>query len=354
MERPCRRCERLPHVPEEPKQVLLIFPVEAVKEKVKELLRSRGQEFQESSDLIGVVTDDFKEFLKELRGADVLSSVELQDISCIALDVDAPLNVSDFRYVKSLATWFSLLDAEDFLELLSEGRLTMYFQPIVDAKSLSVVGFEMLARGVNRDGSVVPPNVLFETARKTDTLFYLDRACRETAVKLAAVKRLDGYLIFVNFTPTSIYDPQFCLKSTLEWAQQLNYDPSRLVFEVVESEKVEDVKHLSNVLNFYKSNGFKVALDDVGTGYSTLSVLIDLKPDIIKIDRELISEIDKNNVKQAVFDALVEVAKRTGIQTLAEGVETREEFEWIRDKVDLAQGFLFGKPSPEPVRTVRP
>ena len=83
-------------------------------------------------------------------------------------------------------------------------------------------------------------------------LFYLDRACREISLKTAAVKNIHAK-VFINFIPTAIYDPEHCLQSTVKWANQLEFDPKNVIFEVTESEYVEDLEHLSKILQFYKA-----------------------------------------------------------------------------------------------------
>lgn len=348
----CQRCQVLPFITDEPKQLFCVFPLDVIKEKFKNFLKEHGCEFLDEGEFLGFEVESLKSFIAKLTNSGIFSNVEYNDIHCVVLDRNVPLTISAFKSLKPLSTWTALVEAEEYLEMLSDGRLTVYFQPVIDVRKHKVVGFELLARGVGKDGSIVPPSQLFESAKKTDTLFYLDRACREVAVKMAAVKKLNNYMIFINFTPTAIYDPQFCLKDTVEWATQLHLDPKNLVFEVVESEKVEDLRHLKSILDYYRNKGFKVALDDVGSGYSNLNTLVELKPDIIKIDREIVRDIHEDKVKETVFEALVKIARDSGIGILAEGVETKEEFEFIRDKVDLAQGYLFGKPLPEPVRVV--
>jgi len=183
-------------------------------------------------------------------------------------------------------------------------------------------------------------------------LFYLDRACREMALKTAAVKNIRAK-VFINFIPTAIYDPKHCLKSTVKWAEQLNFDPKNVVFEVVESDYVEDTDHLCSILDYYKSQGFLVALDDVGSGYSSLNMIAKLMPNIIKIDRELIDNIDTNSVNQSIFKAIIKIAKENDIIVLAEGIERAEEIAFCaKEGADLAQGYYFGKPLAEPIRRI--
>lgn len=201
---------------------------------------------------------------------------------------------------------------------------------------------------MDEEGRLIYPDKLFGWAKEGDMLFYLDWACRESALKNASAKNI-AHKLFINFVPTAIYDPRHCLQSTVKWARELQFDPKNIVFEVTETEWVEDVEHLKEILAYYKSQGFKVALDDIGSGYSTLNMIAKLHPDIIKIDREIIDGIDSSHANQSVFKAIVSLAKELGITVLAEGIEREEEATYcFSNGADLVQGYYFGKPSASP------
>lgn len=220
-------------------------------------------------------------------------------------------------------------------------------------KSNSIFGYEALIRGVYPDGTLMYPDEIFKKSTRNNTNFKLDQICRETALKTAATKRVNKK-IFINFLPTSIYDPEFCLQATVKWAKQLDYDPKNIIFEVVETEKVEDKTHLKDILNFYRKKGFLIALDDVGEGYSSLNMIIDIKPDIIKVDRNIIDNIQNDNMKQSIYKALRQISHENDIKLLAEGVETVEELNIVREiGVDYVQGFYYSKPLVEPVRKLK-
>lgn len=344
----CKRCGDLPHIPDGPKEVLLVLPTDTLREKIVGLVEKLSYDYYEAYQLVKVSVREFKTFLQDVRAVDVLSSLELDKIACIPLDQSSAPTFSHFANVRPLGTWLSILEQEDYLDLLADDRLTMYFQPVLDSKTLEIVGFELLARGLKRDGSVIEPTALFSFARKTDTLFYLDRRCRELAIDVINSHELSGYLFFINFSPATIYDPRFCLATTLEAAKRAGVNPSRLVFEVVETEKVQDVKHLGSILNVYRTHGFSVALDDLGAGYSGLNVLVEIRPNMVKVSRDIVGGIDSDELKSAVFDGVVHLARKLGIAVVAEGVETIEEFRRVRESVDFVQGFLFGAPSPRP------
>ena len=237
------------------------------------------------------------------------------------------------------------IEDKNFFDIIENKSLTAYFQPIIDMKTNEIFAYETLTRGVLPNGDLMYPDELFLKSTRNDMNFVLDRMCRENALKTTAVKKVDAK-VFINFIPTSIYDPEFCLASTVKWAKQLEFDPKNIVFEVVETEYVEDKEHLKKILNYYRKEGFLIALDDVGEGYSSLNMIIDLKPDIIKVDRNIICDIDTDQMKQSIYKALKSICDDNGIKLLAEGVETPSELEKIKEiGVDYAQGYYFARAS---------
>jgi EAL domain-containing protein (putative c-di-GMP-specific phosphodiesterase class I) len=211
-----------------------------------------------------------------------------------------------------------------------------------------VIGHEALLRGVGIDGSMLPPFPLFEGARRAGLLFQLDLAARRTHIASAAARGLEG-LLFLNFTPTAIYDPAMCLRSTVAAIDAAGIPHDRVVFEVVEFEGLADTDHLRRILDYYRTAGFRVALDDVGAGYSSLNRLHLLRPDLIKLDLQLVRDVHADPYKALVAEKLLELAHSLGIPVLAEGVETEDELTWLQARrVTYLQGFLFGRPAAEP------
>jgi EAL domain-containing protein (putative c-di-GMP-specific phosphodiesterase class I) len=154
----------------------------------------------------------------------------------------------------------------------------------------------------------------------------------------------------VNFDPQSIYRPQVCLASTERVVHETGIRPAQLVFEVVESHAVADRGHLVSILDHYRSLGWRVALDDVGAGWSSLSLLAAVRPEVVKLEKSLVQELPDDGVR-TVLKAVTELAHSLGAVVVAEGVET----ERLADEVtaigaDLGQGWLFGRP----VRPVPP
>jgi EAL domain-containing protein (putative c-di-GMP-specific phosphodiesterase class I) len=244
---------------------------------------------------------------------------------------------------KAMSELTTILETKWVDKLIAEHRICIYFQPIVDIEE-RIYAYEALARFQDEDDSLLYPDQVFSAAKTRGRLYALDRLCRMKAVEAAAPLHTKT---FINFIPTSIYSPEFCLKSTVELAARLNVDPSLFVFEVVETEKTEDLEHLKRILAFYKSKGFQYALDDVGEGFSTVEMLAELEPDYMKLDRSYVQGVAGDAEKQRTATLFLETALLIGSVPLAEGIESREDFEWLKQRgYQLFQGYLFGKPSP--------
>ena len=269
------------------------------------------------------------------------------------LDRHQPLEkqVVTLIHAKPLAG-MSALDSSRLAPLLRDGRIETWFQPVFWTGTLELWGYECLMRGRTAQGELIGAPTLLEWARQEHLAFMLDRATREAHLRAAGAADVPaGVHFLVNFLPTAIYRPEFCLATTVRAARESGLDPDRVVFEVVETERLADRDHLRSILAFYRETGFKVALDDVGSGWSGLSLLGDLNPDLIKIDRDLVSKAAESAFHREICAALVRLGKDAGELVLAEGVETEEEWRTLEALgVNLFQGYLFGKPAPEPAR----
>ncbi|MGQ9658595.1 MAG: EAL domain-containing protein [Thermochromatium sp.] len=344
----CARCQTLPLSVEARGTLLLTGAVRELIEILIGFLESEGLAFEDAGLELRLHEANLVEFLQRVRAANAFNALERRGLSALLLEPGETLSFHSFTRARTLAQWLDLLDASGLLEIIEAKRFVSWFQPILSATDGAVVGYESLLRGERPDGSLMFPGEIFALAGKNDLLFQVDRQARESALRCAASVGLKGQL-FINFVPTAIYEPSHCLQSTLSWALKLGFDPGRLVFEVVETERVGDLDHLKRILNFYREAGYRVALDDVGSGYASLNLLATLKPDIIKIDMEIVRGIDADPQRQSVFRALVGLARDLGIQVLAEGIETEGELAYVvREGAELVQGYLFARPAPQP------
>ncbi|WP_342526970.1 EAL domain-containing protein [Chryseomicrobium sp. FSL W7-1435] len=262
------------------------------------------------------------------------------------------LDIEQILFKTEQTEWTTLSELGNFLELswideiILQERVECHYQPIIRSDGM-LFGYELLARFKDAEGKAIFPNEAFDAARSRGRLYALDRMCRMAAVRHAA--RLERVKAFINFIPTSIYSPEFCLRSTMQLASKLNVDPQQLVFEVVETEQVDDVQHLKDILTYYKEKGFMYALDDMGEGFSTLEMLTGIEPHYMKLDRKYVTDIHEDQEKQRVALQFLTQARKMGTVPLAEGIETEQEYNWLKESgYVLFQGYYIGRPQPEP------
>lgn len=151
--------------------------------------------------------------------------------------------------------------------------------------------------------------------------------------------------IHINFLPNAVYNPRQCIRTTLKACEEHGLAYDKLVFEITEGEKITKHKHLIEIINYYKSLGFRTAIDDFGAGYAGLNLLAKYQPDIIKIDRALIENIHLEKAKQSIVRGIVMVCSDLDIEIIAEGVELREEYELLQSiGIVFFQGYYFARP----------
>ena len=218
----------------------------------------------------------------------------------------------------------------------------MAFQPIVDLRDRSIFAFEALVRGPAGEGA---GSVLAQVT--ADNMYAFDQSCRVKAIETAEALGLavSGAALSINFIPGAVYQPAACIKATLAAAKRVGFPRDKLIFEVTEGEKVVDRAHLRGILEEYRRHHFRSAIDDFGAGYAGLNLLAEFQPDIIKIDLELVRDIDTRPVAQKIVAAMVGLCRDLAIEVIAEGVETEAELGVLRAMgIDLFQGFLFARP----------
>lgn len=221
-------------------------------------------------------------------------------------------------------------------------ELKMAFQPIIDLKSHDIFAYEALVRGPEGQSAGWVFSHINDQNR-----YYFDQACRITAIKTAASLGMTTKLS-INFMPNAVYKPENCIRATLEAADLYGFDIHNIMFEVVETEEIMDTKRLKHIFDCYQERGFLTAIDDFGSGYATLEWLSVLKPDVLKLDRLLISDIDQRSDKQQALQEIVALTHPLPIRLLAEGVETLNEFAYLKQQgIELFQGYLFARPELE-------
>jgi EAL domain-containing protein (putative c-di-GMP-specific phosphodiesterase class I) len=226
---------------------------------------------------------------------------------------------------------------------------TMAFQPIVNTVTKSIFAYEALVRGLNNE----PAGQIFKYVNDSNR-YRFDQSCRTKAIKLAASLGCQPFLS-INFMPNAVYQPELCIRTTIEAAETFGFPTSKIIFEITEGEKVEDITHVREIVQYYKTKGFKTAIDDFGAGYAGLNLLAELQTDIIKLDMALIRGIDQNKNRQAIVKGILQVCKELSITVIAEGVETYEELSILQTfGIELFQGYHFAKPAFQSMVTISP
>lgn len=297
---------------------------------------------------ITLAPDELVEAVRSLTG--VLSHDELLEVLVLVRPEGVEPCVEDIAELITLERLLKAVRSQWLSSLFLDGRYTTHFQPIVDVHDTSrVFGHEALFRGLDEGGAIVPPYKIFELARLSNLLFQADLHAVRSAVREATGHGLRKH-VFINFNPTSFIHPENCLAAALELIDGAGLPRDRVVFEVVESEHVGDVPGLVKVIDAYRELGFKVALDDLGSGYSSLNLVHALRPDFIKLDMALVRDVDHHLYKATVTQKLLELAGDLNVESIAEGVETESELVWLREHgARYVQGYLIARPASPPV-----
>ncbi|WP_027722499.1 GGDEF domain-containing protein [Maridesulfovibrio zosterae] len=236
--------------------------------------------------------------------------------------------------------------SNEFCDILIQGDIRCHYQPIVDLGDKTIHGWEALARGP-LNSPFRSPLTLFDMAEKLGKLFPLEKSCREAAISSFGEHR-PQHKLFLNIHPRTIVDPNFTSGETKRLLEMYDLKPGNIVFEITERHSVKDFKTFRKTLDHYRNQGYLVAIDDAGTGYSGLSSIAEIKPDYIKMDKSFIDDIETNQVNRAIIDTFTTFSEKIGGKLIVEGIETQSQALTVIDMgVHLGQGFFLAKPAKE-------
>ncbi|MDQ6793599.1 MAG: EAL domain-containing protein [Chloroflexota bacterium] len=234
-------------------------------------------------------------------------------------------------------------------------RHAVQFQPIVELATGELHEYECLFRPVM---PMLPQSItaIVQAAIDTDRSIQLDafivRAILERSGGIQAVREATGQpplRIAINLTPASLLDPQFEAKAFVAMVRTVGLSPRQITLECTEQQAVSDVVPLKRQVKALRRLGFGFAIDDAGAGYASFALIAALRPSVIKIDREIIHGLARDDAKQALVEAFVSFGRRIGARLLAEGIEKRADLAALKSLgVELGQGYLLGRPSPTP------
>ncbi len=236
--------------------------------------------------------------------------------------------------------------------LIQERQLRAVFQPLLDCRAHSHMGYEGLIRGPEGH-PLASPDALFAAARRTHLSLELEHACRATILEAFARLRLPGKL-FINSSPNGLLDPRLKNGESLDFLRQLGIPPSRIVIEITENQQITDFPEIQATLAHFRSQGYRIAIDDLGEGFSNLRMWSEIRPEYVKIDRHFITGISQDDLKFQFVKAMQDLAETCSAHIIAEGIESAADLQTVRDLgIACGQGYFISRPVDSPEKSPR-
>lgn len=240
---------------------------------------------------------------------------------------------------------------EELKVLLQAEKVITVFQPILSLEDGETVGFEILNRPQRTELFPTVEN-FYDYVGRSHNVLMVERFLRNLSLERYSEQIKSSpchkdQLVFLNIQPQVLADPTYQSGKTLEMLAIHNLSPDKIVLELTEKEAVIDYNLFKKMIEHYRRQGFRIAVDDAGTGYNSLKTLIYLKPEFIKIDKALIRNIEQNPSQQHLVELLLEFALQSETVVIAEGIETLAELRFLKNLgVHMGQGYAIGKPMP--------
>ncbi len=231
---------------------------------------------------------------------------------------------------------------ETFVDILHRRRIRSVYQPIFDLKTMEVYGHEALTRGPG-DSAFESPELLFQFAGDHEAIWELEQLCILSAAQNYAAP--GSGLLFLNVEADSITE----LITRRETLQALLALPQQVVLEITERSAIRDVPVFREALSSLREHGFRIAIDDAGSGYASLQSIAELRPSYLKVANTLVTGLHSDTIKRDVVEMLVNLARRIDALCVAEGIETPQDLEECRRLgIPFGQGFYLGVPEEVP------
>ena len=233
-------------------------------------------------------------------------------------------------------------------EMIAAGTVSTVFQPIVDLRDLSIVGHEALSRGP-AGAPIEDAEALFALAVRTGRAAAFEAACRRAALLVFPQARTSDASVLFLKTSVAFDDADFASVGLAREVASLGLRPADVVVEVQERLAALDRPALRTTVRGLKAQGFRLAIDDMGAGYSSLQSIAEMEPDFLKFDMSLVRHLDRSPIKRSLLETVVRLSGSVGAPVIAEGIETPAELDAIREiGVPLGQGRHLSQGVPEP------
>ncbi|QJR14986.1 EAL domain-containing protein [Usitatibacter palustris] len=237
--------------------------------------------------------------------------------------------------------------------VLSERALRVVFQPIFAFREGAILGYEALVRGP--EGSQLHhPADLFAAASAQGSVLELNIICIQEVLRSFARHRLPGRL-FLNFSPQLLAERGFSQERSRRFLTALGLEPERVVIELTEDFPIVDFRLVKESLLLYRSMGFRVAIDDLGEGFASLRLWLELRPEFVKVDKHFVDGIATDPLKAPFLRAIQHIAESCDSLVVAEGIENADDFRVVKDiGIAFGQGWFIGRPCESPVHALAP
>ena len=240
-------------------------------------------------------------------------------------------------------------EISDLKKIIDERAIRAVFQPIISLKDGEILGHEALSR-ITCNSGIQDMETIFALAGQYNCLWDLEQLCRTKAFEAAFRFMIPPYSkkLFINVNPNVLHDESFQKGLTKEYLNQYQISSSNIIFEITEKNIIKDIDSFIGAVNHYKSQDYRIAIDDAGAGYSGLNLISDINPNYIKLDMKLTRDIHTDSLKAALVKGMVEVSKISNITLIAEGIEKEEELETLVNLgVQYGQGYFIQYPESE-------
>ena len=342
-------------------------------------------DFRKINDGLGIVVGDevvqqFGQYLSEFNSENVVVSHFNADIYCIA--IYNPYGVAEYPEAakstlelincaeivmfkakesgKTSIQYFDALILNDFLQNVAiENKLkdavfnqnfTLNFQPQYHIKDRKLRGMEALIRWKDSDGKMISPAVFIPIAEKNGAIVPIGTWVVEESIRCFAdwKKKYTGHFVLSLNISAIQYKKTDFVDIVMQIIRKYDVDPHEIELEITESVLIDNFTEMTEKLCVLREYGFRISLDDFGTGYSSLSYLKGLPIDTLKIDKSFVDAMLVDDNARIITESIVYMVRKLGFETIAEGVETNEQFEYLKSiECDCIQGFLLGKPIPK-------
>jgi EAL domain-containing protein (putative c-di-GMP-specific phosphodiesterase class I) len=327
----CARCERLPARPEDPLTLYLWPPLGHSAGKVRQQFKTAGVAFETAADGEGMILqiDDDAKRQALVALEQTLSTEERRAARALVLARGAEPSFDDYPRVTALDTVLNYLRTGPLIDTLAQDAFEVGFAPILFADDHTDVLAHAARIGFPRIGEAA--DTVFDLARRADLLHQLDRSARIACIEATPTQKVDTP-VFIDFQPAAIYDPVYCLRTTVEAARRVGLPPENIVFTLNHPDGGYDAQHLKNILSYYREQGYAVALGRLGGGLGALELLQHLRPEYAWLAPQLAAGVAGDPYRGVIARKLLEMAHRLRIETVASADPESDDGHWLYER----------------------